>query len=70
MSENYTINIDSTTTTDVTYIGFAPRSVLDSAAEWRIIKIDESGTVTTIKWAGGTDKFDKVWNDRVSLSYS
>lgn len=59
--------IDSTTM----YKGEAVVGTLDSGSTWRISKyvfgVDSDVTIT---WASGNDNFDKVWNDRVSLSYS
>jgi hypothetical protein len=43
----------------------------DASAVWRISRLTfaTDGDVT-IEWAGGTSAFDKVWNDRLGLSYS
>ena len=55
----------------VTYIGESLPGTADSASLWRIKKVDETSTPDiTITWAGGDENFDKVWDDRVSLSYS
>ena len=53
-----------------TYLGRAACGTATSAASWQIRKISESGNVTTIEWADGDRKFDNVWDDRASLSYS
>jgi len=53
-----------------TYVGWAPIGSSTSSAVWRIKKIYTSGTVTTITWADGNAKFDNVWDNRASLSYS
>lgn len=52
------------------YIGEANHRTPLSAASWRIKRVSTSGTITTISFAGGTDKFDQVWDNRASLSYS
>lgn len=65
--------IDDTTTTDVTYIGYAlptGSAIATSGAVWRIKKIDESTGVTTIKWADGDTLFNNIWDNRVSLTYN
>ena len=53
------------------YAGRAAIGSAKSAAVWQIKKFTYSGTnLTDEQWAGGTSAFDKVWNDRASLSYS
>lgn len=55
---------------DLTYIGKArgDGSPTDDPI-WQIQRIDEAdGTI--IKWADGNDKYDNVWDDRISLTYS
>ena len=54
----------------VTYLGFAAPNSLTSLAIWRIQKIVVSGTVTSILWADGNNKFDNIWDNRASLSYN
>lgn len=53
-----------------TYVGLAPLGSATSAAAWQIKKIVESAGVTTITFAGGSSVFDKIWDNRASLSYS
>lgn len=65
----YTYRIDAVDSS-TTYIGSAPVGSSESAATWRIIKIVVSGSVTSIKYAGGNTDVDSVWADRASLSYS
>lgn len=65
--------IDDTTTTDVTYIGYAlptGSAIATSGAVWRIKKIDESAGVTTIKWADGDTLFNNIWDNRTSKTYN
>lgn len=58
--------VDSSTT----YVGSAKLGASTSAGVWQIIKIVLSGTTTTITHADGDAKYDNVWDDRASLSYS
>jgi hypothetical protein len=53
------------------YKGEASVGSSESAPVWRVRKvlIGADGDVTEI-WASGTDAFDKVWADRISLIYS
>lgn len=59
---------------DLTYIGEAETpGTATSAASWRIVRLDESGTggEELIKqYANGSTDFDQIWDDRASLSYS
>ena len=53
------------------YVGEAEPGTATSEAKWRIKKLVYSGTnVTQILWAGGNAKFDKVWDNHTSYSYS
>lgn len=61
--------IDEASST-ITYIGETKPGIATSEAYWRIKKISISGTVTTIGFAGGSDEFVNVWDNRASLSYS
>lgn len=61
--------IDAATAGTV-YIGKAAIGTATSAAQWQVQKILTSGGVTTITWADGNQKFDNIWDNRASLSYS
>lgn len=52
------------------YVGLAPIGTTDSEDKWQIKRILKTGTVTAIEYADGDDKFDNVWDNRLSLSYS
>jgi hypothetical protein len=57
------------------YIGEADPGVADSAAAWRIRRItftiDGDGDEDSVtEWAGGTADKDKIWDNRLGLSYS
>lgn len=56
--------IDDTTTTNVTYVGEAALGTATSSASWRIKKIDESTSPTSITWSG--TGFTAVWNNRAT----
>lgn len=61
--------IDNTTTANAIYIGKAVVGSDEGANIWQIKKIDTSSN-TSILWAGGNAKYDNVWTNRASLSYS
>ena len=51
------------------YVGEADPGTAESAASWRISKIDTTLDISVL-WADGNNNYDNVWNDRLSLSYS
>lgn len=55
---------------NVIYIGIAKLGSLDSEAKWQIRKIETSGNLTTILYADGDRRFDNIWDNRASLTYS
>lgn len=56
----------------VIYKGQAQPGTLDAANAWRIQEITFVGADedVEIRWASGTSDFDKVWNDRLSFTYT
>lgn len=67
LTQQYTLLIDDEY--PVTYIGEAVPGTATSVGEWRIKKIDETTSDTTIKYAGG-GAFSQVWDNRASLTYA
>ena len=53
-----------------TYFGSAVSGTATSATGWRIQRKSVSGTETTFAFADGDIKFDNVWDDRTTLTYS
>jgi hypothetical protein len=66
---DYAEVVDEASST-VTYIGKATPGTATSAASWQIKKITVSGTQTIITWASGNVNFDKIFDNRASLTYS
>ncbi len=54
------------------YEGYAAPGTATSAAAWQIVKYtyDGSDNRLTTKFAGGTNDYNQVWDNRASLSYS
>jgi hypothetical protein len=53
------------------YIGKARPGTDTSASAWQIQRTTYSGNdMTAREWANATAKYDKVWDDRASYSYS
>lgn len=61
--------IDSTNNDSIMYIGEAAPGSLTSAAVWRIKKVTFVAEDTSITWASGSAAFDKIWDNRLALSY-
>lgn len=68
-SAQFTLRLDDVGA-GITYIGEANPSSAESAAVWRIKRLDETGPDLDILWADGNASFDNVWSDRAILSYS
>ena len=54
---------------DIDYVGEAAVNTLDSAASWRIKRVDSSSG-TVIKWADGNASFDNVWDNGAGTDYT
>lgn len=67
-SQAYAKRIDEASAT-VTYIGQAAVGSSEGSAVWQILKMTESGSVTSITYADSNANFDNVWTNRASLSY-
>ena len=53
------------------YIGYAKPGSSSSSSVWQIKKLIYTGdSVTAILFANGDTKFDKIWDNRTSYSYS
>lgn len=66
--EVYDIEVD-TSVPNVTYVGQAMPGTPASVASWRIKKITETSTGSSVDWADGTAEFVHVWNDHLALTY-
>ena len=53
-----------------TYIGVTKQGGDTSEAVWQIRKISLNGSVTSILFADGNDKYDNIWDNRASLTYT
>ena len=53
------------------YVGEALPGSLSSEAFWRIRKLTYDGSNNTVvQWADGDGKFDNIWDNRASLTYT
>ena len=71
LHENYTIMVEYDVSDNPVYLGEGVPGAATSDAAWRIRKVTWlGGLAVSIKWAGGTTLFDKVWDDRTTYTYS
>ncbi|MCC7571459.1 hypothetical protein KO465_09120 [Candidatus Micrarchaeota archaeon] len=61
------------TTANITYIGWARPGSVNVAgkadARWKIKRIDETVDPMEIGYAGGTDSYTYIWDDRSTYDY-
>jgi len=67
--DKFTTLVDEVSDTEC-YVGKAARGSATSAEVWSIQKISVSGNVTTIAWPSKSDRFEFVWDDRATYTYS
>lgn len=69
--DGYTQRLAYTSSGMPEFIGLASPGTATSATSWKIKKLVYTGTnVTSIIWADGNKKFDNIWDNHASLSYS
>lgn len=54
------------------YLGFAAIGSATASAVWQIRKFtyDGANNVTAMQWAGGSERFDQIWDNRAGLTYT
>jgi hypothetical protein len=63
---NKLIDVDG----NYTYIGEAVPGSAPGASVWRIKRVEQVGADINILWAGGSADFNKIWNNRLTYTYS
>lgn len=68
----YTVKLDYDANNNPIYIGLADIGAATSDAVWQIRKIDYdvNNDPISVIWADGTDRFEKVWDNRTTYTYS
>lgn len=54
----------------ITYLGKAKLGTATSDAAWQIRRINFSGTTNTFQYANGSRRYDQIWDNRASLTYT
>ncbi len=71
VEKTYTQRLSYGTNNMIKYQGWAKPGTSAGEPGWRIRKLSYTGNYTIrIEWADGNDKFDKIWNDRNSYTFS
>lgn len=63
-----TVRLDEVSDT-LFYVGKAEIGKVDSDANWLITKYTTIGNVLKSEYANGSEAFNQVWNDRLTLTY-
>lgn len=66
--ELYDIEID-TSVANITYVGQALPGTSSSTPAWRIKRITETVTGSSVDWADGAAEFVHAWDDHLTLTY-
>lgn len=66
---NYATKIDTTSTTNVIYIGKAAIGSSGASAVWQIKKLNTATLALDKTWADSNDSFDNIWDNRTGLTY-
>lgn len=68
----YSKELDYDANGNVIYFGEALGGTVTSVGNWRIRKLnyDANGNLLSALWAGGSNTFVNVWDNRAGLSYS
>ena len=51
------------------YVGKALIGSVDSDSTWQIVRYTQTGTILKSEYANGSEAFNRVWNDRATLTY-
>jgi len=66
-----TADIIDTVSDKLTYLGFfKDGNGEEDTSTASICRIQTEGTITRIMWAGGSFMFNKIWDNRASLTYA
>lgn len=66
--EVYDIEVD-TSIAGVTYVGQAAPGTAGASPLWRIKRITDTATGSSVDWANGNADFTNVWDNHLSYSY-
>ena len=57
---------DDKTANNKEYFGWAKPGTATSAASWKIMRITYTGNDFVVEWAGGTQLYNSIWDNRAT----
>jgi hypothetical protein len=66
--KNLTVRLDQIST-DLFYVGKALIGSVDSNNTWQIVKYTKTGNILKSEYANGSELFNQIWNNRLTLNY-
>jgi len=72
VDRDFTVKIENDGNGNPVYVGKAPKGAATSAAVWQVRKLsyDVNQSVTDVQFAGGSNAFDKIYDNRATFTYS
>lgn len=72
LSDPDKIQIERDADSYILYLGLATPGVGTAEAKWQISKIerDAQKRIISLKYAGGSNAYDKVWDNRATYTYN
>jgi hypothetical protein len=68
LAKRLTVRLDQVSDT-LFYVGKALIGSLDSQDLWQIVRYTTTGSVLKSEYANGSEEFNRVWNNRTTLTY-
>ena len=66
--KNLTVRLDQISP-DLFYVGKALIGSIDSNSTWQIVKYTKTGNILKSEYANGSELFNQIWNNRLTLNY-
>jgi hypothetical protein len=67
-AKRLTVRLDQVSDT-LFYVGKALIGSIDSDTTWQIVRYTQTGTILKSEYANGSEEFNRVWDDRTTLTY-
>ena len=67
-SKNLTVRLDQISST-LFYVGKAVIGSIDSNSTWQIVRYTKTGNILKSEYANGSELFNQIWNNRLTLNY-
>ena len=66
--KNLTVRLDQVST-NLFYVGKALIGSTDSSNTWQIVRYTKTGNILKSEYANGSELFNQIWNNRLTLNY-